>query len=214
MVTILVVCTGNICRSPIAEGFLRQVLEDRRIEGVEVESAGVSGLDGSPAVHEAVSALAERGVDISSHLARTLTRRMTESADLVLAMTSDQRDAMARLAPAAADRTFTLKELVYLIDRRERRPTGGDPGQQMVAAASNAAAMRRAGDALDLVDEDIQDPLGLGSDVFRAVAWQLETLVRRLVDGLFGPGDGQELPGDSGSAATARSGRRGVVLGE
>jgi protein-tyrosine phosphatase len=214
MVTILVVCTGNICRSPIAEGFLRQALEGRRIDGVKVESAGVSGLDGSPAVHEAVSALAERGVDISSHLARTLTRPMAESADLVLAMASDHRDAMARLAPAAADRTFTLRELVYLIDRQEGRPTGGDPGQQVAAVASDAAAMRRAGAALDLVDEDIQDPLGLGSDVFRAVAWQLETLVRRLVDGLFGPADGQELPGDSGSAATARSGRRGVVLGE
>jgi protein-tyrosine phosphatase len=214
MVTILVVCTGNICRSPIAEGFLRQVLGERRIDGVQVESAGVSGLDGSPAVHEAVSALAERGVDISSHLARTLTRRMAESADLVLAMTSDQRDAMARLAPTAADRTFTLKELVYLIDRQERRPNDGDPGQRVAAAASDAAAMRRAGATLDLVDEDIQDPLGLGSDVFRAVAWQLETLVRRLVDGLFGPADGQELTGDYGSAATARSGRKGVVLGE
>jgi protein-tyrosine phosphatase len=213
MASILVVCTGNICRSPIAEGFLRQILADRGIDGVEVDSAGVSGLDGYPAVPEAVSPLVERDVDISSHLARRLTRQMVESADLVVAMASEHRDAMARMAPSAADRTFTLKELVYLLDRQGPKRSGGDPGERIAVAVSDAASMRGAGAARDLADEDIPDPLGLGQEAFRAIAWQLETLVRQLVDGLFGPGDGQELQGGSGSAATARSGRRGSGAG-
>src|ERR671930_2177821 len=119
MATILLVCTGNICRSPMALGFLRQHLEERGAAGITIESAGVHSWDDSPATPEAIRALQERGIDISSHLARRLTRSAIEESDLVLAMASEHRDAVQRMAPLAADRAFTLKELVHLVDESE-----------------------------------------------------------------------------------------------
>ena len=110
MGTILLVCTGNICRSPMAEGFLRQLLQERGASTVTLSSAGVYSWDDSPATPEAVRALEERGIDISGHVARRLTRALVEEADLVLGMASDHCDAVARMVPAAADRTFTIKE--------------------------------------------------------------------------------------------------------
>jgi protein-tyrosine-phosphatase len=216
MATILLVCTGNICRSPIAEGFLRQMLAERGIDGVEVASAGVSGLDGYPAVPEAVDALVERNVDISSHLARRLNRRMAESADLVIAMASGHRDALTRLAPASARRTFTLKELVYLLERLDEMPGQNRPDERMAAAVWAAASLRDQGATRDLTDEDIPDPLGLGPEAFRGVAWQLESLVDRAVEGLFGPAanggpiglaSDESLRRDSSSTAPVEEGR-------
>jgi len=64
---ILVVCTGNICRSPMAQGLLRSELEARSIADVTVESAGISGWDGAAATPEAVEALGELGIDIATH---------------------------------------------------------------------------------------------------------------------------------------------------
>ena len=207
MARVLLLCTGNICRSPIAEGFLRQMLADRGIGGVEVESAGVSGLDGYPAMPEAVTALIERHVDISPHLARRLERRMAESADLVVTMSSSHREALVRMAPAAAGRTFTLKELVHLLGQREDASPRGGPGDRIGAAAAAADNLRRAGAADDLVDEDIPDPLGLGQEAFRAVAWQIEVLTERLVEELFGPAEDGSASGPAG-VVTKESGLR------
>jgi protein-tyrosine-phosphatase len=112
---------------------------------------------------------------------------MAESVDLVVTMSSGHREAVARLAPSTADRTFTLKELVHLLDRLDQAPSHGGPGERMAVAVSAAGKLRGSGAADDLTDEDIPDPLGLGPDAFRAVAWQIEALTGRLVDGLFGP---------------------------
>src|SRR5688572_22438644 len=110
------VCTGNICRSPMAEAFTRRFLEGLGVEEVRVESAGVAGWEGSGATDEAVQALEEKGIDISHHSARRLNRRLIESADLVVAMSREHREAILRIAPPAAARTFTLKELVRLLE--------------------------------------------------------------------------------------------------
>jgi protein-tyrosine phosphatase len=82
---ILVVCAGNICRSPIAEGLLKQVFPQKNIS-----SAGIEGLVGYPADPIAVECMHEMGLDISTHSARRLDRVMLIHADLVLAMTSQQ----------------------------------------------------------------------------------------------------------------------------
>ena len=71
MSEILVVCTGNICRSPMAEGFLRAALVERLGEAAPVvSSAGTAGWDGSGAMDESIRVAQERGVDIRAHLAR------------------------------------------------------------------------------------------------------------------------------------------------
>src|SRR5438034_4194984 len=102
MGTILLVCTGNICRSPMASGFLSGLLRDRGIDEVRVASCGVSAWEGSPPTPEAVAAMREQGQDISGHVARRMSRRIVESADLIVGMSSEHRDAVNRVARSVA----------------------------------------------------------------------------------------------------------------
>lgn len=80
------VCTGNICRSPMAEGLLRHLLPPALKPLVTVQSAGTHGLHGNRAEPFAIKAAAAHGADISDHRARILDLAMVKSADLVLAM--------------------------------------------------------------------------------------------------------------------------------
>lgn len=184
----------------MAEGFLRRQLADRGIEGIRVESAGVAGLEGSPAAPESVEALAENDIDISEHLARRMTFRQIGSADLVLAMSSEHRAAVPRISPSAAARTFTLKELVNLLDQQRLPAPGGDPDERLRTVVELAGALRDAGRGEDLLDEDIADPLGLSLHAFRAAAWEIGELTTRLVDKLYGPVRSVRPDGDGAGA--------------
>ena len=86
MYRIIVVCTGNICRSPMAEGLLKNRMPETLKGRMEVSSAGTYGLQGHPASDNAVRAMALIGIDCARHRARQLTRQMLEEADLLVAM--------------------------------------------------------------------------------------------------------------------------------
>lgn len=103
---VLMVCTGNICRSPMAEGLLRARFEATG-RGT-VSSAGLAALVGRPAEPHAVALLAARGIDLSGHRARQLTPELVAAADVVLVMEEAQRLRVARLAPAASVRVHRL----------------------------------------------------------------------------------------------------------
>jgi protein-tyrosine phosphatase len=184
MACILVVCTGNVCRSPIAEGALRAAL--RRTLGTgapDVASAGTSGWEGSAAMPESIEAAAERGIDISRHVARRLTRGHVADADVVIAMAAEHRDAVARAMPEAAGRTFTLKELVRLLEALPPPLDGDADLDQRIAAARD---LRRSGFPGNPHDDDIVDPLGLPLASFRAVAWEVDEWSARLAEHLLG----------------------------
>ncbi len=83
---ILFVCTGNTCRSPMAEGIARREAIERGLIDLEVGSAGTSAWDGSAASDGALLVAMERGVDLAQHRARVLTRELVAESDLVLAM--------------------------------------------------------------------------------------------------------------------------------
>lgn len=83
---LLFVCTGNTCRSALAEALARKVIIERGLADVEVSSAGTSAWDGAPASDGALLVGMERGLDLSQHRAQMLTRELVEKADLVLAM--------------------------------------------------------------------------------------------------------------------------------
>jgi protein-tyrosine-phosphatase len=83
---ILFVCTGNTCRSAIAEGLARKLIIERGLSDVEIQSAGTSAWDGAPASDGALLVGMERTLDLSQHRAQTLTRDLIRDADLVLAM--------------------------------------------------------------------------------------------------------------------------------
>jgi protein-tyrosine-phosphatase len=198
MASILIVCTGNICRSPMAEGILRQLLSERGAADIRVGSAGVAGWQDSPPTGEAIMAMMERGIDISGHLARRLGRQMIESSELIVAMTADHRDAVARVAPGAAERTFTLKELVRLLDRSDLdvKNDGSSPSEERLRRAIETAQRVRAEEERpELLDEDVADPLGLGLEAYRAAAWEVGEFSVRLANAVFGPASEAESEG-------------------
>ena len=98
---ILIVCTGNICRSPMAEGLLRHMLSLRGLNAINVRSAGTHAMDGRPAEPHAVAAAREMGVDISAHVARSLDPEMVARAALILVMEQGHADLIARVLPSA-----------------------------------------------------------------------------------------------------------------
>jgi protein-tyrosine-phosphatase len=83
---LLFVCTGNTCRSPMAEAIARKVAIERGLPDVEAISAGTSAHDGSPASDGSLLVGIERNMDLGSHHSQTLTRELVRSADLILAM--------------------------------------------------------------------------------------------------------------------------------
>lgn len=102
---ILTVCVGNICRSPTSEFLFRQRLASREIQ---VTSAGLGALAGSPMDHRALQLLVEHGIDGAEHRARQLSTAMLREADLVFGMETGHVAAMIRMAPEASGKIFLL----------------------------------------------------------------------------------------------------------
>lgn len=108
--SVLFVCTGNSCRSVMAEGLLRKRLKELNKDYIEVRSAGVAAFDGLPPTSETVEVMKESGVDASGYKTKALTDDMIRRADLVLVMEPAHRDAVVKSVPAAARKTYLLKE--------------------------------------------------------------------------------------------------------
>src|SRR5439155_9227526 len=104
---ILLVCTGNICRSPLAASLLERALRGRGLE-VTVTSAGTGAWDGAPASEGAYLVALERGLDLSGHRARLLTRELVENAHLILTMARHHRARVDELG--GEGRVFVLGE--------------------------------------------------------------------------------------------------------
>ena len=92
MKKIVFVCTGNTCRSPMAEGYLKSL----GLKGREIISRGLSA-DGSPAAQNSISVLAEKGLDISSHVSRQMTYEDAEKADVIVCMSASHADLLEAL---------------------------------------------------------------------------------------------------------------------
>ena len=125
---LLLVCTGNTCRSPMAEALAKYLLSvefgcsvdalaDR---GVIVSSAGISGGGGANASPQAVAVLGRRGIDLSGHVSAHLTPEMVHQADHIFAMTRSHRSAIEEMAPSSADHVRLLVENRDILD-----PVGG-----------------------------------------------------------------------------------------
>ena len=104
---VLLVCTGNICRSPLAASLLERALRERGLE-VTVASAGTGAWDGAPASEGAYLVGLERGLDLSGHRARLLTRELVENAHLILTMARHHRARVDELG--GEGRVFVLGE--------------------------------------------------------------------------------------------------------
>lgn len=162
--TILTVCTGNICRSPMGEVLLRSTLRD---VGVRVHSGGTHALVDHEMTEQARQLAIVHGADEAAavaHRARLLTERMLNESDLVLTMAREHRSHVVQLAPALLRRTFTIREFgrlaAALTDDEVRRgvtPAGSDPGARLRALATLVGAQRGLVPA-DPEQDDVIDP--------------------------------------------------------
>ena len=106
---VLFVCSGNICRSPMAAGRFRDRAASAGRRDLKVLSAGTLGISGSPASPEAILAMAELGTDIGKHRSRGLTTEQVRSADLLIVMTRAHLDELHRRFPPGRGRRFLLR---------------------------------------------------------------------------------------------------------
>jgi protein arginine phosphatase len=129
--SLMMVCTGNTCRSPMAEGIARQMiaeqlgigLEGLDEAGIEITSAGAYASAGASASPEAIRAVAAGGIDISGHKSTPLTRELVDSADVIYCMTASHRQAVLELVPAAKHKTHLIDAEGDISD-----PYGADDG--------------------------------------------------------------------------------------
>lgn len=127
MKTLLFVCTGNICRSPMAEGLFRH-LTAKMGGRYRALSAGVGAIDGMPPSAHAVQALRALGIDIAHQRSQALTADLVRQADLILGMTHGHTNAVMLMYPGAAEKTFLLREFDDGLEAHEKDiadPIGG-----------------------------------------------------------------------------------------
>lgn len=196
--TVLVVCTGNICRSPLAERLGRAYLDDRLGENgqlVRLTSAGVGAVVGSAMHPDSALVLQGYGGDPSGFVARQLVEDMAIDADLTLTMTRAHRQRVLELAPRALARTFTLREAAALVDLLGDVDLPGeglaDRARALVRELNGARSRRQAGPADD-VGDPIGRPVEVHEEVGAEIAEALIPLLARIADlnGSTGEADG------------------------
>jgi protein-tyrosine phosphatase len=192
---LVLVCTGNRVRSPIAEGFLRHLLADLP---VRVRSLGTLELGEAPPLPEALEAASRLGLDISAHRARALSGEDLGQSDLVLGFERSHLAAAVVDGGAPTERVFSMPELVELIEATEPA-RAMEPIERAHHTIAHAHA-RRYGDVSAPATE-LADPLGQSRDFYRDTVERVRDLSVRLAVGLFGRKAIRPLPGSEGPAA-------------
>jgi protein-tyrosine-phosphatase len=106
---VLFVCTGNSCRSPMAEGILKKMLAENKLDNFEVGSAGTSSLDGVPPSWFAIEVAKAQNVDLTRHSSHQLNQQILGKADLILAMSNEHLEYIRRMNEKALEKTYLLK---------------------------------------------------------------------------------------------------------
>lgn len=106
---ILFVCTGNTCRSPMAEGIARKIATEKGLKNLVISSAGTAAIDGAPATDYAIAAASHWDIDIGKHRSKPLSRQLVEQADLILAMGHEHVRQISNLDGSAKNKTYLLK---------------------------------------------------------------------------------------------------------
>lgn len=190
-VRILLICTANQCRSPMAEAILSDIASRRGLD-VALASAGFLH-DGEEATDLACRAVAKIGLDLRAHRSRVCGVELPAAADLILTMERAHLFQIAQLDPSAIDRSFTLVELARLA---AASPRDGDPADfaQWVAALHSG---RDAGRILHMGrSDDVADPTGRSLRQHRRTAERLVELLATVADAAW-PETRDEVPVDS-----------------
>lgn len=168
---ILAVCTGNICRSALAESQLRASLNH---DEFEVNSAGVHAVVGGKVPHEQLRIGTQMGLtDLEAHRGQQLEREDVEGADLILVATRDHRADVVRLSPLASARTFTFTEFAHLAKTVTLQDIEDlvEQGSTLLEAGVLAVSQQRGQVApLPPAALDVPDPYGRSAEAYRSAA--------------------------------------------
>ncbi|OYD08002.1 low molecular weight protein arginine phosphatase [Paludifilum halophilum] len=212
---VLFVCTGNTCRSPMAEALLRKMAREADLP-LEVRSAGVAAVPGAKAPEHAVTVMKDWEIDHASHRSRPVSQQLLQWADLVLTMTAGHRRMMAQAYPDYMDKMYTLKEWVHReggedsLEKMDRLQAEIETRRALLSSASSEedeARVRRLQKELQDLEakrevllqetslaegtEDVVDPFGGDEQTYRRCAKELARLVQALVDGWEKRGSGR-----------------------
>jgi protein-tyrosine phosphatase len=186
---ILVVCTGNVCRSPLTERLLRVRLAQRlgdRGDRIEIGSAGVRALVGSSMTVEAAAELRALGGDDAGFVSRQLTTDLLNNADLVLAATRQHRSDAVSRSPKVLRSAFTLRELHRLLRDADLSGLPGDPADRLRELVQLARGRRGFVPPAQDGEDDVADPYGRSVEVYAATTRQIVPAVDCLVDAISG----------------------------
>jgi len=186
---ILFVCTGNLCRSVIAERLARRGLHARLgpdARRFRVASAGIAALDGCPVHPYTEEALRRLGADADGVASHALTAADVDAADLILAAGREHRDAVVAMRPRASRRAYLLREFARLAACAAHRPaadqSAADQARQLVAGA---AQLRGLVPYVEPAEDEIADP-ATNSAAFLDCARAIDTAVSQALDALCG----------------------------
>jgi protein-tyrosine phosphatase len=182
MFEILFVCTGNRCRSPIAEEQLRRLAIGLP---VTVGSVGLLDLGAAPALPEVLEVGRSIGLDLSGHRSRHLMGIDLSGTDLVVGLERSHVAAAVVEAGVPYEKVFTFKEIVRLL-RDIEAPSNPDPEERARMAVKLAHERRNDGPSF-VPGEDIEDPFGGTRSAYVDMATQVSTLCRELLTRLFVP---------------------------
>jgi protein-tyrosine phosphatase len=202
-VSVLVVCTANVARSPLGAAMLATSL---RGHGIAVASAGTHARQGVPAARQSCELAELRGLDLADHRARPVTPPLIAQAALVVTMSERHRDVAAPLAAGAGARTFTVRELVRLLETVDTAAAPDDPMLRLswlAAAATQARPSARPARG----PEDVRDPIRDPWPAWVQMGATLDHLMGRLVHALGATPGWQPAPTSAEPSAleTARA---------
>ena len=179
---VLVVCTGNVCRSPYIERILRQELSDT---GITVESAGTGALVGQPLDLTAEALLQDRGLDSLGFIARALTPELVREADLVIGAAREHVDSAARMHPRALRYAFALRDLADLLDGLTAEDLAATTlGNPVARVAAAAVARRGTIQPRTPAESMVVDPYRQSRNVFDRMAEQVGSALPPVVSAL------------------------------
>ncbi|HHT74268.1 MAG TPA: low molecular weight protein arginine phosphatase [Firmicutes bacterium] len=156
MKSVLFVCTGNTCRSPMAAALLKHYAQEAGIE-VRTASAGLGAFTGDSASEHALKAMSELGLDLSGHRSRKFHTALAEEFDLILVMTEGHKRQLLQAAPELAEKVFLVQEYSRAARYREELQNGKEKVYE------------------------IADPFGQSLDVYRQVRDELAQAVQAII---------------------------------